>query len=238
MGLLDKLRRRRPPPPEEQDEPSAAATPEQLHALFGRPDGTAIVDDGRSLTLEQLKVGELAFPTGRVAFCDPLVGDGSLFVTVPPNAAGRASALAVRLAPDHVRVAALALELDPSPVSAWRMHVPEGVTIEPGSIYGFGVDAGVACFADPTAIEALHARQAAYYDQPGPLSGPEPVVDDMYGGEQALDVLLYEAEPGLRLAISQSGWGDGLYATYLGTDAEGRLVRLMISFDLLSADHR
>ncbi len=43
------------------------------------------------------RVGDLAFPTGRVAFCDPLVGDGTMFVTVA-GTVGHASALGVRLA--------------------------------------------------------------------------------------------------------------------------------------------
>ncbi len=54
------------------------------------------------------------------------------------------------------------------------------------------------------------------------------------GSEYAL---IYEAEPGLQLAISESGWGDGLYATDVGTDVDGGLARLMISHDVLSAEH-
>jgi len=235
VGLFDRFRKREAAPP--QPAPSLPASAEQLHALFGLPAGTAVQDDGRTLTLEHLAVGELTFPTGRVAFCDPLVGDGTLFLEVAPGTVGRASALGVRLAQDHLRVAALALDLAPGEVRAWRMFVPDGKTLEPGSIWGFGVDAGVACFADPTAIEALHAASAAYYDQEGTPSGPEPVVDEMYYGEERRDALLYEVEPGLKLAICQSGWGDGLYATYVGADAEGRPIRLMISFDVVSADH-
>src|SRR3954471_12805675 len=235
MGFLDRFRRSTPAPPE--DEPPRPATAEQLHELFGRPAGTSLTDDGRTLTLEHLDVGELAFPTGRVAFCDPLVGDGTMFVTVAPGTVGRASALGVRLAADHLRVAALALDLAPGPVATWRMYVPDGENLEEGSIWGFGVDAGVGCFADPTAIEALHAASERYYDQPGELSGPEPVVDAMYRDDGSAYALIYNAEPGLQLAISESGWGDGLYATYVGTDADGELTRLMISYDVLSAEH-
>jgi hypothetical protein len=235
MGLLDRFRRRAAPAAE--DHGPAPATAEQLHALFGQPHATEISDDGRSLSLEHLEVGDLAFPSGRIAFCDPLVGDGSMFVTVPPGTVGRASALGVRLAPDHLRVAALALDLAADPVSAWKMFVPDGETVDEGMIWGFGVDAGVACFADPAAIEALHRAQARYYDQPGPLSGPEPVVDDLHGSEGSRYAILYEAEPGLQLAIAESGWGDGLYATYVGTGADGGLVRLLISFDIVSRDH-
>src|SRR4051794_4698421 len=234
MGLLDRFRRSTPTSPE--DEPPRPATAEQLHDLFARPAGTSLTDEGRMVTLEHLDVGELAFPTGRVAFCDPLVGDGTMFVKVARGAVGRAWALGVRLAPDHLRVAALALDLAPGPVATWRMYVPDDETLEEGSIWGFGVDAGVGCFADPAAIEALHAACARYYDQPGELSGPEPVVDAMYGADGSAYALIYDAEPGLQLAISESGWGDGLYATYVGTDPDGGLARLMISYDVLSAE--
>lgn len=235
MGLLDRFRRS--PPASPVDEPPGPATAEQLHALFDRPAGTSVIDDGRTLTLEHLVVGELVFPTGRIAFCDPLVGDGTMFVSVAAGAVGRASALGVRLAPDHLRVAALALDLAPGPVASWRMYVPDGETVEEGSIWGFGVDAGVGCFADPAAIEALRSACARYYDQPGELTGPEPVVDAMYRDDGSAYALIYDVEPGLQLAISESGWGDGLYATHVGTDADGGLVRLIISYDVISADH-
>jgi hypothetical protein len=233
MGLLDRFRRHKPAQPEVEDDLPDPASPEQLHELFGLPAGTPVSDDGRSLTLEPLDVGEVAFPSGRVAFCDPFLGDGTMFVAVAPGTVGRASVLGIRLAPDHVRVAAFALDLAPGPVSTWAMYVPEGESVDEGSIWGFAVDAGLACFADPTALDALHAAQARYYE--GPMTGHEPVVDDMDGGGKPVLALIYEVEPGLQLAISQSGWGDGLYATYVGTDAGGRLARLMISFDALSA---
>jgi hypothetical protein len=244
MGLLDRFRRRQPVDqegqrverePEEDVELPEPATPDQIHELFSRPTGTAINDEGRSLALEHLTVGELAFPSGRVAFCDPFVGDGTLFVSVPPGSVGRATALGVRLAPDHLRVAALALDLSHESVADWSMYVPEGESLDEGSIWGFGVDAGLACFADPAALDALHALQARYYDQPGPLTGPEPVVDEMHGGERPAYALVYDVEPGLKLAISESGWGDGLYPTFVGAAAGGEPARLMISFDVLSA---
>jgi len=237
MGLFDRFRRRKPRPHEGDTDLPEPATPDQLHHLFGLPDGTTVSDEGRSLTLEHLVVGELAFPSGRVAFCDPFLGDGAVFVAVAPGTVGRASALGVRLAPDHLRVAALALDLAPGAVAAWTMYVPDGESLDEDSYWGFGVDAGLACFADPDALAALHALQARYYDQPGPLTGPEPVVDEMHGGDGPAYALVYDVEPGRQLAISESGWGDGVYATYVGTDAGGRLVRLMISFDVLSAEH-
>ncbi len=239
MGLFDRFRGRQADTPDDPtDEPASdepePAGPEQLHELFGLPSGTTVRDDDRNLTLEHVPLGELAFPSGKVAFCDPLAGDGSLFVTVAPGTTGRATALGVRLAPDHLRVAALALELAEGPVSAWTMFVPEGESVDEGSIYGFGVDAGVACFADPAALAALHEQQARYYDQPGSLSGHEPVVDDLYQDDRPVHALLYDAGPGL--AISRSGWGDGVYATYVGAGSGGEVARLMISFDVLSAD--
>src|ERR1044071_2578038 len=96
MGFLDRFRRSAPAPPE--DEPPRPATAGPANNLLGPPGGRSLTDDGRTLTLEPLDVGELAFPTGRVAFCDPLVGDGTMFVKVAPGAVGRASALGVRLA--------------------------------------------------------------------------------------------------------------------------------------------
>ena len=96
----------------------------------------------------------------------------------------------------------------------------------------FGVDTGMACFADATAARLFSnvlkdfkatSPEANYYHDV--LSRDIP--DDANWGEHRPDPALP-----LSVIISSSGLGDGLYSAYWGLDETGNPVELVVDFQL------
>jgi Protein of unknown function (DUF4241) len=119
---------------------------------------------------------------------------------------GGCSASLVRFVDDlqHTRVAAARLEIADRSVASWEMALREGqdlLALRYRYFYGFGVDAGMACFVD--------AQEC-------------PRLVDVW---QDLDGLVEErfvtVDAGAMVAWS-SGWGDGSYPTWIGRDREGQ----------------
>jgi len=100
----------------------------------------------------------------------------------------------------------------------------EALPSKAGEFTGFGVDAGTGCLASPLAMadvaEVLNDDEGMLED---PLS--EAVESDLDAGVLA-------PRPGaLPVAVFSSGWGDGLYPTWLGLAADGSVAVAMV--DLL-----
>jgi hypothetical protein len=107
----------------------------------------------------------------------------------------------------------------------WTIVGPAGAP-QPGAgeVHAFPVDSGTAGFTSPEAVamvrddpgygdRVLEALENANFSEP--VSFP---IDDA----RRLDVL-----------IVPSGWGDGAYVTWAGTDASGATIAYLTSFDVL-----
>lgn len=169
-------------------------------------------DDGATIAVRLESLGELEL--AGVAIGDPLATE--LQVVTPPmgtiSGRGRVELALARADDGGEQVAAARVVLAETPVARW-VEVEGGV---------FGVDAGMAAFASAGAIaglatEAVAAEVLALLDE-----------HDRGGWTWAR----VEIE-GHAVVVFSSGYGDGLYASYWGLDADGRAVALAIDFGLL-----
>lgn len=198
-------------------------------------DGATIADpQGTLATMRVRPLGDLVAPTGRIIGCDPLTAiDPVPFLR--RLAPGRYPILAsvAALANGDQRVACVMLRVSEAPVAEWEMARLEGqesVELQTGEFFGYPVDAGVGCFMDAQAAVALDAHYES--DE----SFDEALIDALEANRaQGLDyaaVTLDEAN-GVNLIMVESGWGDGVYASYWGLDASGAPACLVTDFSVL-----
>ena len=149
--------RRAPGPPWRPPRP---LPPNGIDELFAAGSERRI--DDRRLRLSTHRAGELHLPTGQLVAADPssLDLDGRPFTaTVAPGTYPVTISLAT-FADDagHRRVCAARLDITDEPVARWELALRDGqdpLDLDFGEFFGFGVDAGMACFVDAEACEGL-----------------------------------------------------------------------------------
>lgn len=185
--------------------------------------------------LEPIHIGELEIVSGKIVACDPLVEpDAPAFERMVP----KGKFPVYLLVDSYDEIACAQILFSDKPIATLEMATLPGQSLaelEEGYIYGYPVDAGLGCFMDEEAGKLLteatdlltqNDSNANYYDN---------VIDGELG-EQAHCDHRPNKNSSLNVLIFQSGWGDGVYASYWGLDADGNLVTLVTDFGLLDAE--
>jgi hypothetical protein len=140
----------------------------------------------------------------------------------------------VLVGPDHERIAAAALIADAPDFVEWKMASWPGqdpAAVSGDEFFGYGVDAGTGCFASPTAA-SVAGRDLN--EDAGMLD--DPMSKALFENKAAAGAAVVAPEPGAdAIAIFSSGWGDGLYPTWLGMTTDGRVAVAVTDF-LLTGD--
>lgn len=199
-------------------------------------------------SIDVIRAGEADFPTGEVVAADPLAYLGSRYETVLdkkiPTGSYPVELSILRSRLVGLRIAAARLLLSDRPAVRYEIAMPKGRRREdlgtPGAFTFFGVDTGLACFADVRVSEAYQSFFTAWEkENPGKNK-----YTDYFA---ALFQKSYEARPGcqnpggsflewqlpgngLRTVFFGSGMGDGIYSAYWGLDEEGEAVCLAAPF--------
>jgi hypothetical protein len=125
------------------------------------------------------------------------------------------------------------LRLRETPAVRWEMARMEGqeeVELQEEEFFGYPVDAGVGCFMDARAAAALET----HYDADEHYA--EKLIDALEANHAQkwdyADIALND-KTGANLIMFASGWGDGVYASYWGYDADGALACLVTDFSIL-----
>ncbi|MBN9080499.1 MAG: hypothetical protein BGP04_19715 [Rhizobiales bacterium 62-17] len=208
-------------------------------------DGNLVVVDMTAAELQAHKIepialGDVELPSGQVVAADPLVQpERPAFARkVPP---GR---YPVTLYKAQYRIALAGLRFAPGKVVRWEMATIPGqdlATLKADEIYGYGVDAGLGCFMDAGANLAIEKREAQQKAQARNYSN---YYDDVLAEDLAANgdtYVMHRPLPDspLNIAVFQSGWGDGFYASYWGLDAENKPLVLVTDFSVMTnADGR
>ncbi|QMU71112.1 DUF4241 domain-containing protein [Streptacidiphilus sp. P02-A3a] len=229
---------------------------------FAAPDVARMFTAGEQFAFPSGQLGtvlvtppvELSLPSGRIVACDPFTGLGAyggdpFTVTVPPGRYQVTASMLEITAPEdpesesdreldhepepeqpHRRVAAARLVISDQPVAVWEQAVvPEqdlGALGE-DEFYGYGVDAGTGCFVDAEAVE--------------PLGDFESDTETLMAAFEAVEwsagvVTLTAPESGHNLVAFSSGWGDGVYPTWIGRTASGEVACLVTEFFVIPDD--
>ena len=197
---------------------------------------------------EVIQAGETDFPTGEVVLADPLAYLGTKYETVLEQKipAGSypvdLSICLSRIA--GLRVAAARIRISDRPAVRYEIAMPKGHQKKDQGKAGvftfFGVDTGLACFADAQTSEAYRIYFEKWQqDNPGGNK-----YNDYFAAlfqksyeeypeyqNQGGSFLAWELpETGQKLVMFSSGMGDGIYSGYWGLDEEEEAVCLVVPF--------
>ena len=199
-------------------QPARPLRPRGLDDLFR--DGAERALRDRRLRLSTRPAGPLHLPSGRLVAADPSeldYGEEPFTTTVAPGTYPVTISVATFTDdPAHERVAAARLEVGDEPTVRWEMALRAGqdpLDLGRGEFFGFGVDAGLACFVDEDNRERL--------------------VDEW----QRLDTLRGATTiAGGDLVAWSSGWGDGFYPTWTGRSSTGAVTAFVADMLLFPTD--
>ena len=203
-------------------------------------EGERYRDERAEYVIEKYTAGEVYLPTGQVVGCDPLVYSDTAepyTVTVPAGTYPLYVWVAV-LHRDGVeeqrRVAALQLVVSDEPPARYQMAMTAGrdlADLDEDSYFGFPVDAGTATLADLTAVRALadwdyERLDEVYIPAQSPLA---PVPGGIY-------TAVTDEASGANLTAVASGWGDGVYPTFIGYAPSGVISSFTTDFMVVPLD--
>ena len=202
----------------------------------------------KSSQIEVLTAGEADFPTGEVVIADPLAYLGSKYETVLDKRIPAGSyPVELAVCPSTVaglRIVAARLRVSDKAAVRYEIAMPKGKKIEdlgkPGVWTFFGVDTGLACFADSRTAEE---NRLFFENWQRENPGKNKYVDYF----AALFQKSYEKQPKYqnrgvsflewqvpktdhRAVLFSSGMGDGMYSGYWALDAQGEVVSLIAPF--------
>jgi hypothetical protein len=179
-------------------------------------------------------MGKLKVTDGKIIACDPFLynEDPAFDATFPIGEFPVQLAIAKIKDDERVAFARINFSEQQTPVS-WQMAIIPGQdlsTLKKGEIFGYPVDAGTAAFMDATAGRAL-----------GDLineDNGDGLADEMEKNYKNTWSSLLKKQDDHTLALFSSGWGDGFYATYIGTDANGNICRLVTDFSVIFEEEK
>jgi hypothetical protein len=190
-----------------------------------------------TVSFRVFEAGRLRVPSGKVIACDPFVNmDRSAFtVAVPPGEYPVRLAL-IEGGDDDRRVAFARLAISAAPVVRWEMALVPGqdaATLKEDEIFGYPVDAGTGSFLDAETGAAAWPKMMADEDI---AQGWITQGDKLSAGRGTPTFLLdVDMGPG-NIIMFTSGWGDGLYASWFGYDAQGKIAALVTDLNIVDWD--
>lgn len=198
--------------------------------------------------LKMVQAGEVDFPTGEVVLADPLSYLGTKYETVLDRKipAGRypVELSVCRSTVAGLRIAAAKLCVRDGQAVRYEIAMQKGKTIEdlgkPNVWTVFGVDAGLACFADAKTSEDYRIffqkwqkennGKNRYTDYFAPLFQKSAEANPGLQNEGG-DFLQWQLpETGQKVVFFSSGMGDGIFSGYWGLDDRGEVVSLVVPF--------
>ena len=177
-------------------------------------------------------IGKLNVETGKIVAGDPiLLRDLGPFEQPFPVGQFPVQLSIARYNSDD-RVAFSRSYFSTAPVTKWEFALESGQTQIPigsDSIYGFGVDAGIAVYIDAKAklaYKEMDDKDARLWDK---------IYIQEMGTHQHM-TWDYTLHPfgGHNIACFSTGLGDGFYASYVGYDSTGQICRLLTDFGLVN----
>ncbi|HTK75635.1 MAG TPA: DUF4241 domain-containing protein [Gemmataceae bacterium] len=186
------------------------------------PDCRLTFDD-KPADAHVYRLPDLWLPTGEIVAADGFIMERQPFTRqVRPGRYPVMIAIAA-FATDE-RIAFVQVRFSDRPVARWEMALIAGQdvsTLQSGHILGYGVDSGTGCFADPQAVDLIN--EASDPDMKF-FHEVDAEMDKVYRHTRSW---VHIETPKGSAALFSSGFGDGVYPSYLGLDGALEPVALL-----------
>jgi hypothetical protein len=182
-----------------------------------------------------LELGTIVLDSGELVVADPYISEPDTPAFTRRFASGEHQVILgiAQIADDHRRIACAVLLGSELPIRGWQLALHPGQLLDDlegeDSFFGFPVDAGTACLASPSAFAVAAQVLAA---DAGMLEDPLSAAR-FWAAEEA--AIAEPSEGSSPVAVLTSGWGDGVYPTWFGIDAEDGIAVAVVDF-LLNSD--
>ncbi len=201
-----------------------------------------------SSKIKVVPAGTADFPTGEVVLADPIAYLGSKYETVLDRRVPAGSypvELSVCLSRiAGLRISAARLLISNKQAVRYEIAMPSGKKREdlgkPGVFTFFGVDTGLACFADKKISEECRIffekwgeedqGKNKYTDYFAPLFQESYEANPQFQNQGGTFLEWALPESGQRTVLFSSGMGDGVYSGYWGVDEGGEISCLTTIF--------
>ncbi|WP_343674242.1 DUF4241 domain-containing protein [Chitinophaga sp.] len=205
--------------------------PEFLESAFSK-DFTYTNFEKQTFGFYVHNMGDLKVTDGKIIACDPYLYNGEIpfEATFPIGAFPVQLAIAKINTDERVALARINFAAEETPVT-WQMAVLPGrdlSILKKGQYFGYPVDAGTGAFMDAAAGEVF----GSYMDS----EVIDEIAAEMEESYKHTRSWLLKELDGHTIALFSSGWGDGVYATYIGFDAKGKICRLVTDFGVIGEE--
>ena len=164
--------------------------------------------------------------SGQIVACDGFIMERQPF-TRGVRAGRYPVTIAIAAFGTDERIAFAQMRFSVRPVARWEMALVEGQDIsalQPGYFFGYPVDSGTGCFADPDAVELINKASDPEMKLFNQISAE---MDKVYRHTRAW---VHIETPKGSAALFSSGFGDGMYPSYFGLDDAIEPVSLVTDF--------
>lgn len=187
--------------------------------------------------IETFEPGRIYLPTGKIVACDPLVSsEMPAFSQVFP--AGDFPVL-VHKERESNCVAYTEIVFSDDEISEWKIATRDGEDVrelKAEEIFGFPVESGMGSYMDVESQECLNKLEKRLFHRKGAdfMGIYEEFFHDHFFDENgAIDQFAFlkpeEEKPGNIFAF-ETGYGEGLYATYIGYTGNGAVAKLVTEY--------
>lgn len=193
--------------------------------------------------LETFEAPSIHLSTGRLVACDPLITkDMPAFETKFPT-----GDFPVHIYKERESNCVAYVDItfsDKTPVS-WQLATVAGQSmadLQNGEVFGYPVESGMGCFMDVAAQECLnHLEKTLFHRKGADFMGiyEEFFHEHFFDENGAIDqfaALKPNSEQPANILAFETGYGEGFFASYIGSDAEGLQVKIVTEFIEISVN--
>ncbi|WP_448268932.1 DUF4241 domain-containing protein [Nostoc sp. DSM 114159] len=187
--------------------------------------------------------GELILTSGKLVACDPLVNPDSdpFDIILAPGRYSVILSVAHFQKNNDQRVAYAMLCVNQATPVRWEVARTDNQDenlglLSEGEIFGYAVDSGTGCFMDAKAGEIINDSIYSAYLKKTRIEDLtykiECELKKNYRPTWDWANVCIDSSTQANIIAFHSGWGDGIYATYLGYDKNNNIVNVITDFNL------
>lgn len=187
--------------------------------------------------IETYEAGKINLPSGKLVACDPLITADMKPFTV--NFPIGEFLVYVHKERESGCIAYVEIVFATKPAVNWEMALTEGQRLkdlDKNEVFGYPVESGMGCFMDVETQAALNKLEADLYEKKG--DDFQGIYEEFFhmhffhskGAQDQYAFLKPQNNVDGTIFAFEAGYGEGFYASYIGFDEEGNVVKIITEF--------